>query len=169
MPRKAVNSSAKRVPLNMRATPELRAKLEASAGDSGRSLAQEVEFRLEQAFQYEKIVGDHDALMQRLHDERAETLRTALFRAGWQTLVTDRGRCYFDPDDAPPLPRDGIHSSGFIDPAADSGPWKRVATAVKETAAPAPTIDHRQLVDAMKEALREVLGGVSAPKNGDGD
>jgi head-tail adaptor len=40
----------KRVPLNMRTTPSLRAELEEAAGKSGRSLAQEVESRLERTF-----------------------------------------------------------------------------------------------------------------------
>ena len=40
----------KRVPLNMRTTRETRAKLEKSAAGSGRSLVQEVEYRLERSF-----------------------------------------------------------------------------------------------------------------------
>ncbi len=40
----------KRYPLNMRTTKVLRDSLEAAAIESGRSLAQEVEFRLEQSF-----------------------------------------------------------------------------------------------------------------------
>lgn len=40
----------KRVPLNMRTTREMRGKLEKSAGRSGRSLVQEVEYRVEQSF-----------------------------------------------------------------------------------------------------------------------
>src|SRR5258705_10464765 len=40
----------KRYPLNMRTTRELRERIEAAARASGRSLVQEVEFRLEQSF-----------------------------------------------------------------------------------------------------------------------
>ena len=40
----------KRVPLNMRTTRETREKLEKSAAGSGRSLVQEVEYRVEQSF-----------------------------------------------------------------------------------------------------------------------
>ena len=40
----------KRFPLNMRTTKELRNKLAESAENSGRSMAQEVEFRLEKSF-----------------------------------------------------------------------------------------------------------------------
>lgn len=56
----------KRVPLNMRTTRETREKLEKSAAGSGRSLAQEVEHRLERSFGEEEnlrwafsaIIGD---------------------------------------------------------------------------------------------------------------
>ena len=44
----------KRTPLNMRTTRELRERLEREAADSGRSLAQEVEARLERSFAEEK-------------------------------------------------------------------------------------------------------------------
>jgi predicted HicB family RNase H-like nuclease len=45
----------KRHPLNMRTTKELRDKIELAAMASGRSLVQEVEFRLERSFQEEEI------------------------------------------------------------------------------------------------------------------
>jgi hypothetical protein len=41
---------AKRHPLNMRTTQELREKVERAATESGRSLVQEVEYRLECSF-----------------------------------------------------------------------------------------------------------------------
>jgi hypothetical protein len=47
-------SEGKRHPLNMRTTKELRAKLEAAAKESGRSMAQEVEARLEASFAEER-------------------------------------------------------------------------------------------------------------------
>ena len=46
----------KRVPLNMRTTRKTREKLEKSAADSGRSLAQEVEARLERSFTGDGII-----------------------------------------------------------------------------------------------------------------
>ena len=48
----------KRTPLNMRTTRGLRERLGREAADSGRSLAQEVEFRLDQSFR------DEDALIE---------------------------------------------------------------------------------------------------------
>ncbi len=50
MPVRTVKGSGKKSPLNMRTTKALRKKLETAAGSSGRSLVQEVEYRLEQSF-----------------------------------------------------------------------------------------------------------------------
>jgi predicted HicB family RNase H-like nuclease len=52
----------KRYPLNMRTTKELRDKIEWAATASGRSLVQEVEFRLEGLFQREEIEKLTDAV-----------------------------------------------------------------------------------------------------------
>ena len=47
------SSTAKRHPLNMKASPELRRRIEDAAKKSGLSLAQEVERRLIASFDYE--------------------------------------------------------------------------------------------------------------------
>ena len=47
---------AKRVPLGMRTTPLVRQRLEEAAARSGRSLAQEVELRLERSFEFEDLI-----------------------------------------------------------------------------------------------------------------
>ena len=49
------NDSRKRFPLNMRTTSAVRARLEAAARASGRSLAAEVEYRLERSFVIEDV------------------------------------------------------------------------------------------------------------------
>lgn len=50
MPRRATpQGEGKRIPLMARTTPSLRARLEAAAAASGRSLGQEVEYQLERA------------------------------------------------------------------------------------------------------------------------
>ena len=49
---------AKRHPLNMRTSKDLRDRLEASASASGRSLAQEVEFRIYDSFQHERDIDE---------------------------------------------------------------------------------------------------------------
>ena len=47
----------KRYPLNMRTTVDIRRALESAANQSGRSLAQEAEFRLERSFAEESAYG----------------------------------------------------------------------------------------------------------------
>lgn len=54
-PRTARKQAPKRFPLNMRTTQEIRDALEKAASKSGRSLAQEVEFRLEQSFHDQRL------------------------------------------------------------------------------------------------------------------
>ena len=69
MPRRTVKGSGKKSPLNMRTTQALRKKLEMAAGLSGRSLVQEVEFRLEQSFAREDFGKLHiSTLMWRVYD-----------------------------------------------------------------------------------------------------
>lgn len=66
MPKRTVEGEGKRAPLNMRTTPGLRAKLEAAAGESGRSLVQEVEYRLEQTFATDALLGGKYSELPRL-------------------------------------------------------------------------------------------------------
>src|SRR5688572_8692334 len=67
---KAANRIGRRNPLNLRATDELREKLEAAASASGRSLTQELEARLLQTFKHE------DALVERFGSP--ETVRLVM-------------------------------------------------------------------------------------------
>jgi hypothetical protein len=55
MPRRTVVGDGKKVPLNMRTTRELRDKLNKAAGQSGRSLVQEVEYRVDHSFAEEEL------------------------------------------------------------------------------------------------------------------
>jgi hypothetical protein len=68
MPRLSVSGDGKKAPLNMRTTPQLRAKLEAAAAASGRSLVQEVEYRLEVSFAGDASIGARFASLQRMID-----------------------------------------------------------------------------------------------------
>ena len=56
--KKPPESSAKRVPLSLRVTPQLKSKLDAAAVDTGRSQTQEIEFRLEQSFDRTELIFD---------------------------------------------------------------------------------------------------------------
>jgi hypothetical protein len=68
----------KRYPLNMRTTKELRDKIEAAAILSGRSLSQEVEFRLERSFQQQEIEKELMAKLDVSRDEILKEMETML-------------------------------------------------------------------------------------------
>jgi hypothetical protein len=74
----------KRYPLNMRTTKELRDKIEEAAMASGRSLVQEVEFRLEKSFQEDDAYGGPhlSAVFRLLADYKA--LIEAKAGVGWK-------------------------------------------------------------------------------------
>jgi hypothetical protein len=55
MPRRGVDAEGKRFPLGFRTTREIRERLEKAAAASGRSLAQEVELRLERSFHFDEM------------------------------------------------------------------------------------------------------------------
>jgi uncharacterized protein (DUF1778 family) len=60
----------KRYPLNMRTTKELRDRIERAAMVSGRSLVQEVEFRLEQSFRDEYMAETAFKVLEKYLDEK---------------------------------------------------------------------------------------------------
>jgi Arc-like DNA binding domain len=75
----------KRCPLNMRTTRETRERLEAAAAANGRSLAQEVEARLERSFQQEAVLGTPE--MARLAFQMAASFAVAT--GGTSAWTTD--------------------------------------------------------------------------------
>ena len=69
--KRAAEREGKLNPMSFRATPELRAKLEAAASKAGRSLTQEVEHRLEQSFISDRL----DRIEERLDQFEDDFLR----------------------------------------------------------------------------------------------
>jgi predicted HicB family RNase H-like nuclease len=84
----------KRYPLNMRTTKELRDKIEEAAMASGRSLVQEVEFRLETSFQQQEIEKETDTvkLQVRLSERLRRRVEQAAKHHDWSmnTEIVDR-------------------------------------------------------------------------------
>jgi hypothetical protein len=81
----------KRFPLNMRTTKHVREKLEAEAKLSGRSLAQEVEFRLERSFLEQDALYDEFGGKERFNMMKWFALAMRLSeRITEQPLETDR-------------------------------------------------------------------------------
>jgi hypothetical protein len=54
MPKRTIKGAGKKRSLNMRTTQDVRARIEAAAGKSGRSMVQEVEHRIEQSFYHDE-------------------------------------------------------------------------------------------------------------------
>lgn len=83
----------KRYPLNMRTTKETRERLEAAALANGRSMAQEVEVRLERSFAEEQGFGGPE--MRRLAYLMATAFATAgQLRAAGKAQWIDDPSCY---------------------------------------------------------------------------
>ena len=61
MPRLFAASEPKRSPLNTKTTASLKARIEASAAASGRPVSHEVEFRLEQALDFDREFHGREA------------------------------------------------------------------------------------------------------------
>src|SRR5262245_20703 len=72
----------KRYPLNMRTTKELRDKIEEAAMASGRSLVQEVEFRLERSFQQQEIEKELERKLKAQADDILQGWRKELRQWG---------------------------------------------------------------------------------------
>jgi hypothetical protein len=62
MAKRTIAGDGKKVPLNMRTTAALRAKINKAAGKSGRSLVQEVEYRVERSFHGDDALREIDRI-----------------------------------------------------------------------------------------------------------
>lgn len=65
-------SDVKRIPIGFRTTPEFKAKIDAAAAASGRSLAQEIELRLEQSFRDDRIEAQLEEIKRLLSDGKPQ-------------------------------------------------------------------------------------------------
>jgi uncharacterized protein (DUF1778 family) len=86
MPKRATpEPEGKRIPLMVRTTKELRQVLEDAAASSGRSLSQEVEFRLGMIAEWERAYGVSKQVISEALDE-ADYLRQQAVQAGFESL-----------------------------------------------------------------------------------
>ena len=84
----------KRYPLNMRTTKETRDRLEKAAADSGRSLAQELEFQLERVFHYDHVFEN---MKRSIEEIQKGNLEAELHRAGYIHRYTEYGDAWLSP------------------------------------------------------------------------
>jgi uncharacterized protein (DUF1778 family) len=105
----------KRNNLTFRVRDQLKADLEKAAAASNRSVSEEIEFRLGQAFQWEKVLGDIEAFKLRMAEAQRQTEAAARFREGWGKMYDPSvpgGVRWFPPG------THNIPQSGFEDPNA---------------------------------------------------
>jgi uncharacterized protein (DUF1778 family) len=81
---KCPERKGKRVPLNMKTTREIRDLMDKAASESGRSLAQEVEYRLQASFDREAMLNDMRAV---LAEQRSNGPDDQLLEAFRQTPI----------------------------------------------------------------------------------
>jgi hypothetical protein len=99
MPKRVVpEGEGKRVPVMSRTTKELRSKLEDAAAESGRSLGQEVEYRLDASFRRppgvtEALGGEGPALLGRLIALTVQAVETTTGRS-WREDAATRAKLY---------------------------------------------------------------------------
>jgi hypothetical protein len=105
----------KRNNLTFRARDQLKADLEKAAAASNRSVSEEIEFRVGQAFQWEKVLGDLEAFKLRMAEMQRQTEAAERYRAGWGKIYDPSvpgGVRWFAPG------THNIPQSGFEDPNA---------------------------------------------------
>jgi predicted HicB family RNase H-like nuclease len=114
----------KRYPLNMRTTKELRDKIDNAAMASGRSLMQEVEFRLERLFQQEEMekLADIATLQVRLSERLRRRLEQAAKHNDWSmnTEIVDRLDVSFQREDQEEMIRRAVQEGLMAAQEADS-------------------------------------------------
>jgi len=109
----------KRNNLTFRARDQLKADLEKAAAAANRSVSEEIEFRLGQSFQWEKVLGDLESFKARIAEMQRQTEAAERYRAGWGKIydpTVPGGVRWFEP---------GTHNmpqSGFEDPNAPPPP-----------------------------------------------
>jgi hypothetical protein len=99
-------TSVKRGPVTIRAknpviagrvSESLLRKVRAAAKKSGRSLSEELAFRADQSFAWEKAAGEARALIDNANRVMAGTLRQAMIDAGYTPIGTSDGIVWAEP------------------------------------------------------------------------
>ena len=109
----------KRNNLTFRARDQLKTQLEQAAATANRSVSEEIEFRLGQAFQWERVLGDLESFKARMGEMQRQTEAAERYRTGWGKIydpTVPGGVRWFEP---------GTHNvpqSGFEDPNAPPPP-----------------------------------------------
>jgi hypothetical protein len=135
----------KRNNLTFRVRDQLKADLEKAAAASNRSVSEEIEFRLGQAFQWEKVLGDLEAFK----EEQRQTEAAMRYRGWWSKINPNMAR-WLD------LGTHNIPQSGF-EPSTPPQPGL-------------PPLMRDLVRDEVQTAVRQILeeAGLLAPKKKSG-
>jgi len=109
----------KRNNLTFRVRDQLKANLEKAAAAANRSVSEQIEYLLGQAFQWEKVLGDLEAFKARMAEAQRQTEAAERYRAGWGKMLDPSapGGVVWFPPGTHNIPQDGV-----IDPNAPPAP-----------------------------------------------
>jgi len=136
----------KRNNLTFRARDQLKADLEKAAEASNRSVSEEIEFRLGQAFQWEKVLGDVESFKARMSEMQRRT-EAERYRSGWGNLH------WFGPG-THDLPQSGLEDPNAPPPSATLPPVVREAVRVEVQTAVREILEEAGLLRKKSPAAR---------------
>lgn len=146
----------KRNNLTFRARDQLKADLEKAAAANNRSVSEEIEYRLGQAFQWERVLGDLKSFKARMAEMQRETEAAQRYRAGWGKVYDPNipgGVRWFPPG------THNIPQSGFIsEEEAATGPPVALPPVLRDAV-------RSEVQSAVREILEEA-GLLSKKKGG---
>jgi hypothetical protein len=98
-PTKPPARTAKRIKLGLVVSAEIKRQLDKAAKDSGLSQSQEAERRIEMSYNYERVLGEHQAALAKLGQMRLGETEKVLRDLGWGSVVEPRwgGRIWLRP------------------------------------------------------------------------
>src|SRR5262249_50756994 len=123
----------KRNNLTFRARDQLKADLEKAATAANRSVSEEIEFRLGQSFQWEKVVGDLESLKARIGEMQRQTEAAKRYRGGWGKIYNPPvpgGVLLFEPG-THNIPQSGFEAPNAPPPSVTPPPVMREAVRVE--------------------------------------
>lgn len=161
MPKRVVpEGEGQRIPVMTRVTKDMREKLEKAASDSGRSLGQEVEFRLGRDFNWEASKEDFDKINRQKKAELSAARIQAIRDAGFQIVRETDGNMTVNVSlDMLHAEADGVMRSGFV--GSSDPQWKNSPAAYEDVIKRAV---HEAVVTAMGTVLVHFVPKDYVPK-----
>jgi hypothetical protein len=142
----------KRNNLTFRARDQLKADLEKAATAANRSVSEEIEYRLGQAFQWEKVLGDLEQFKARVAEVQRQS-EVARYHEGWGKAYTPSGPVWFPPGTLN-IPQGGIipESEAAVPPSPTLPPMLREAVRVEVQAAVRQILEEAGLLSSKKKS-----------------